>query len=101
MPSQKTASKEKKEDKEELIKCQVLRAIGLDATPKLIEEAKARSDRKGLNFISEGFTLMVHPNKDVPSEDGKSMIPGEPVFVDLPESAARKLDAAGAVKRAF
>jgi len=95
MPSQKTASKQVKP---ELIKCQVMRAIGIDATSATLISAKNRAARKGLSENMDGLTTMVHPNKDVPSEDKKSMVKGEPVYIDLEKEVARKLSEAGAVR---
>lgn len=90
MPSQVTASKK--------VECEVLRAIGIEATTEEIKKWKQRADIKGLNFSQAGLTTMIYPNKPVKSGDGKSMIPGEPVYVDLDKDTANKLSKAGAVR---
>jgi len=100
MPSPKTASKpeSKPESKPDLIECEVMRAIGIDATPETIKAAKARADMKGIRFASKGLTTMIHPNKKVLAEDKKTWIPGEPVFISLEKDVARKLQLSGAVR---
>lgn len=96
MPSQQTAKIEPK--KETLIQCEVLRAIGIDATQETIEAAKNRADTKGLRFSPEGLTTMIYPSKKVIGEDGKTWVPGEPVYIDLPKDVAKKLQSVNAVR---
>lgn len=99
MPSQKTASKEKTEVKPaQMVKVEVLQAIGLPATKEDIKQAKMRSDRKGIAFTDEGFTTMIYPNKPKQSADKKTMIPGDPVFVEVDIDIARKWQNAGVVR---
>lgn len=91
MPSHKTASKDK-------VNCEVLRAIGVEATEEEIAKWRARADIKGLSFRSDGLTTMVYPNKQVYDEKSKDFVPGEKVFVELDREVARKLQEAGAVR---
>jgi len=88
MPSQKTAS---------TIKCEVHRSIGVPLSDEDKKKAERRARTKGLKADLTGLTTMISPNKPVLSQDGKTKIPGEPVFVELDEEAAKKLQAAGAV----
>jgi len=94
MPSQKTASPKKQ-------RCEVLRAIGIEATQEDINALKKRADTKGLKFVSEGLTTMIFPEKRVLDRDGKTWIEPEPVFIDLDIDVARKLSKAGAVRVDF
>lgn len=103
MPSQKTALKtETKPEVEALIECEVLRAIGVEATQELIDDMKRRADRRGLKFVKEGLTTMIYPNKPTKELDHGTrkyvMVPPEPVFIGLPKPVAKKLQDAGAVK---
>lgn len=93
MPSQETAS-----TKEKNIKCEVLRAIGIEATKEAVEHLERRAKSKGIKFTKEGLTTMIHPNKPVYDKQKKDFIPGEPVFVNLDKETAKKLQAAGAVR---
>jgi len=94
MPSHQTAKKE-------TVKVQVLAAIGVDATPELIEEQRLRAKRKGIQFQGEGLTMTIYPNKRVRTEDGKHWIEPEPVYVELEHKAAKKLSEAGKVRVAL
>lgn len=96
MPSQKTASKEEKK-----IKVQVLRGIGVPADKETIAKYKMRAERKGIAFTEEGLTTMVYPSKPVFDKKQNKYVPGEDVFIDLDIDIAKKLDKAGAIKRAF
>ncbi len=102
MPSQKTASKPEAKAEPKLMTCEVLKAIGIEATKETIEGLKRRADSKGLKFVKEGLTTTIYPAKPVAEIDkrtGKTvMVPGEPVYIDLPLEDARKLQAANAVR---
>ncbi len=94
MPSQKTASKEVTK---EMVECEVLRGIGIDATAETLKEQRDRAKTKGLRFVEEGLTTMIFPNKDV-LENGKVVKEADPVFIMLEKEVARKLQKAGAVR---
>ncbi len=100
MPSQSTASKEAKPEpkKEKLYKCQVLKAIGVEADAETVKYMSERAKRKGLAFTEKGLTTMIHPNKDVFDKDLKDYVPGEPVYVMLDKKTAEKLQSNNAVK---
>lgn len=99
MPSPKqAASKETEAPKEKFIECEVLRGIGVEATKETLAAQKKRADTKGLKFDALGLTTMIYPNKKVVGSDGKTMVDGEPVFINLKTEDARKLSKAGAVR---
>lgn len=92
MPSLKTASKK------ETIKCEVIRAIGVLATDDTLSQAKNRATARKRKLNTEGLTTTIYPAKKVLSEDGKRMIDGEPVYVELPVESARAHQKSGAVR---
>lgn len=95
MPSQETALKPKKE---KLIKCEVLKAIGVDASIADIKKLERRAETKGLKFVKDGLTTTIYPAKPFYDKQKKDFIPGDPVFVELSKEAADKLSRAGAVR---
>lgn len=82
----------------DLVNCEVLRAIGVPATPADIKHLKQRAERRGLKFTDEGLTTMIQPNKPVYNKETKTYMPGEAVFAKLSRDVARKLNNAGAVR---
>ena len=104
MPSQKTALKtdakpvEEKPKAPKKIKCQVLKAIGVDADAETVKYLEERARRKGLAFTDKGLTTMIHPNKKVYDKQLKEWVPGEPVYVELDVKTAQRLADNNAVK---
>jgi len=84
--------------KKDLVRCEVLRGIGVPPTEKDIEQEKMRAEQRGRKFVLKGLTSMVYPNKPTYEDNGKKVIEPEPVFVDLERPIARKLSKAGAVR---
>lgn len=95
MPSEKKAALK---PKKELIKCEVLKAVGIDATEETLKEARDRANSKGLRFTGKGLTTMIYPNKPKLSSDGKKWLEPEPVFIEVEKDIARRWQNAGAVK---
>lgn len=85
----------------EMIKCEVLRGIGTPPDESTLEVAKERAKRKNIKFDPSGLTTMVYPEKDRYEENGKTLVKAKPVFVELEVSVAKKLQQAGAVRRAI
>lgn len=95
MPSQEKTAKT------EMIKCQVLRGIGVPPDEKTLKVAKERARRKKIEFNPDGLTTMVFPEKDKYEDNGKTLIKAKPVFIELEKSVAKKLSEAGAVRVAL
>jgi hypothetical protein len=93
MPSQQTAKR--------MIKCEVLRGIGMPPDKKTLKTAEERARRKDIKFDPSGLTTMVYPNKDTYEDNGKTVIEAEPVFVELDEATAKKLQKVNAVRVAI
>ena len=91
-------AEEKKDKKPDTLKCEVLRGIGVAPSPEIIAHEKMRAKQRGREFVLEGLTEMLYPNKPIYKDNGKTIIDPEPVFVDLDRGTARKLQKAGAVR---
>jgi len=89
------------EPKEKLIKCEVLRGIGMPADKDTLDIAKERARRKDIKFDPSGLSTMVFPNKPTYEDNGSTVIEPEPVFVMLDEKTAKKLQKANAVRVAI
>jgi len=84
--------------KEGMVRCEVLRGIGMPVTEEDKKHLELRAERRGLKFVEEGLTTMIYPRKSVFDEAKKAWIPGKPVFIDLETDVARKLNSVGAVR---
>lgn len=91
MPSQTTAKSEK-------IKCEVLKAIGVDADEATLKIGKERARRKDIKFDPSGLTTMLYPEKDHYTDNGKTLIKAKPVYAYLDKEVAKKLQTAKAVQ---
>jgi len=87
--------------KEEMIKCEVLRGIGMPPDENTLKVAKERARRKNIKFDPTGLTTMVFPNKPIKEDNGRTVIEPEAVFVELDKKTAQKLQKAGAVRVAI
>jgi len=87
--------------KPEMIKCEVLRGIGMAPDENTLKIGRERARRKNIKFDSTGLTTMIYPNKPTYEDNGKTVIEPEPVFVELEKAVAQKLQKAGAVRVAI
>jgi len=91
----------KPESKPDLVKCEVLRGIGMPADKNTLDIAKERARRKDIKFDPAGLSTMVFPNKPTYEDNGSTVIEPEPVFVMLDKETAKKLQKVDAVRVAI
>jgi len=95
------ANNQRQAPKQEKIKVEVLRGVGMPPDENTLKVAKERARRKDIKFDPSGLTTMVFPNPTIYEDNGKTVIEPEPVFVEMDKDAAKKLQKAGAVRVAI